>query len=212
MGELLPQSMNVKTKIVLERVKYSVRILGLVLIGIIIGVSYLIAYQEYQKVSWGGGEVVEHIVREDKKASTGDLHFGEIAEAKEETPSLSIEDKIRKTFPEEPNTAVATFYGESNHDATLGSHIDKTIDGHSFSWGIAQINITQHKVEGVDCPSAFLGKNSKARVIDRALFDKCVALLTDVDINLKKAREIYDERGSFGAWSVYSSGTYKKHL
>jgi len=124
-----------------------------------------------------------------------------------------IAELVREYFPEEPNTAVATFYGESHLDPTLGSYVDRTRDGHAFSWGIAQINLTVHELEGVDCKKAFRGQNNNATVIDRPLFDKCVKLAQDPGINLKKAREIYEGREALGidgftAWGVYNTQKY----
>lgn len=182
-------SMNTKIKIVLERVKYNVRILGLVMLGVVIGVSYLIAYQAYEKVSWGVGTTAKNIVIlvDEKEADTG-LHLGAIAEAKEEIssseevpPSLSIEDKIRKTFPENPELMIAIAKAESK----LNPHaINRANSNGSVDTGIFQINSIHGYSE---------------------------EYLKNEDNNLKIARIVYEKQG-ITAWASYNNGAYLKWL
>lgn len=71
---------KVKIKIFVQRVKYNVRILGLVLLGSAIGVSYFIAYQEYASMSWDGGSDTVSLEVENSEvlAMSNELHLGEI--------------------------------------------------------------------------------------------------------------------------------------
>lgn len=102
-----------------------------------------------------------------------------------------IERKIRETFIETPNTAVAVAKAESGHllkaDAYnpewhYDSYGNKICQG---SYGVMQIACV-HNLTDPD-----------------ALFD--------VEFNLKKAREIYLKRG-WSPWGGHSSGSWKKYL
>ena len=178
----------------IARVKYNVRILGLVFLGVAIGISYYIAYETYTEMSWGGGETGEYIALLGEKAPVTELHLGEVAEAKEvsgedsvdssggsPSPS-SIEEKIRATFPEEPTTAVAVAMCESRLDnSRIGdTHIQEP------SYGLFQINRFYNPQYSVD-------------------------ELSTVDGNLKAAREIYEE-GGWNRWSCYRFNYYQKFL
>lgn len=73
----------------------------------------------------------------------------------------------------------------------------------AFSFGLFQINLTQHQFPGLNCPSAFNGKNYTATVRDEALYAKCVAAAKDPTANIRKAVAIYKEwNNSWGAWSA----------
>jgi hypothetical protein len=120
----------------------------------------------------------------------------------------SIEDKIRKEFGE---VGVAVFKAESGLNPSKHSETDLMNDGRPFSVGLAQLNLSVHKIGGIDCTKAFKGKNYKAVVVDEALYAKCVSLASDPDITLEKVRELHSRRG-FGDWSAYNSGAYKRHL
>ncbi len=39
-----------------------------------------------------------------------------------------------------------------------------------------------------------------------------VSNLYDVEYNIKKARQIYDQAGSWKPWGAYTNGSYKRHL
>lgn len=91
-----------------------------------------------------------------------------------------IEEEIRKTFPEDPERAVAIAKAES------GLRIDavnpEQHKGCKGSIGIMQIACV-HNIEDIDA-------------------------LKDPIVNLKKAREIYDREG-WQPWGAYTNGSYK---
>lgn len=93
------------------------------------------------------------------------------------TKEKTIEEKIRDTFPEAPNTAVAIAKCESglNPNAINNRNKNGTTDG-----GLMQINSIHDKY------------------LDELGLDKF-----DVDDNLKFARLLYEERG-FAPWVCYS--------
>lgn len=109
---------------------------------------------------------------------------------------VSIEACITKYFPEEPQIAIAVFKAESSlnpniigYNCRYGNKITacKVTDRHkaiSKDYGLAQINDQHSKT-----PEVFL----------------------DPETNLKKARELYDERG-WKCWYAYTDGIYKKYL
>lgn len=96
----------------------------------------------------------------------------------------SIEDMIRATFPEDPDTAVAISTAESHmNPKAVGHNSNGTIDQ-----GIMQVNSVHcGKVEG-----------------------NCSLLLDPIE-NLRVARIIYKASG-WNAWSTYHNGSYKKYL
>lgn len=102
-----------------------------------------------------------------------------------------IERKIRETFIETPNTAVAVGKSESgeslkadayNPEWHYDRHGNKICQG---SYGVMQIACVHH----LEDPEA----------------------LFDVEFNLAKAREIYNSEG-WRPWGGYTSGGHKKYL
>lgn len=124
----------------------------------------------------------------------------------------TVETKIRRVFSENPDEAVAIARAESGLNPKAESTTDRMADGRAFSHGLFQINLTVSTVGGVKCHEAFEGRNYRAKVIDEALFDKCVRLAQDVDESIKVAKEKYDGRGNWTAWGAYTSGAYLRHL
>ena len=93
-----------------------------------------------------------------------------------------IEKEIRNTFPEDPATAVAIAWAESQLNANAynpESHI-----GCNGSVGIMQIACVHNR------------KNKEA--------------LKDIKFNLKVARQIYDSEG-WKPWGAFTDGRYKQY-
>lgn len=111
---------------------------------------------------------------------------------------------IERTFPEDKKMAIKVFKLESGLDPNTPSNCDITKDGYVYSWGLVQINLTQHIIDGVDCTKAFSGKNNQATVVDKYLYSKCVKLAQDPEKSLELARKIYDKR-KWNAWGAYLS-------
>lgn len=90
---------------------------------------------------------------------------------------------IKQTFPEEPQKAVAIAFAEShlNPRALNASDSHKGCNG---SYGIFQIG---------------------------CLHEKDPTILYDVEYNIKRARELYDEQG-WAPWGAYTDGSYKNYL
>lgn len=136
-------------------------------------------------------------------AETFQSEFVYVAEAKEIEPEViqikikidwteeKIEQRIRDTFNEDPELAVAIAKSESGENLKADAynpewHYDK--NGKPLckgSYGILQIGCV-HMMENPE-----------------ALFD--------VELNLKIGRKLYEERG-WEPWGGYTSGGYKKHL
>lgn len=101
----------------------------------------------------------------------------------------TIEEKIRETFPEDPDLAVAIAKAESelNPDAyNPETHYDRS--GKAIcngSIGIMQVACVHHRSNPDE--------------------------LRNVDFNLEIARKIYEERGWL-PWGSYTDGRYKKYL
>lgn len=134
-------------------------------------------------------------------------------EIKEEAIELTLEEKIKKAFPDQPEVAVALAKTESGLDPEKQSTTDLMKDGRAFSVGVMQINLTWHTLDGVDCSKAFQGKDYEAVVTNEALYEQCVKLASSPDINIETASKIYERSGkNFGKWGGYTNGSYKKHL
>jgi len=73
-----------------------------------------------------------------------------------------------------------------------------------FSWGLFQINLTSTDTEavgwGVDCRDAFKGTNYRCTVVNRELYNRCVALAQDPKRNAEAAKYLYDRQGKC-AWA-----------
>ncbi|MFA5926095.1 MAG: hypothetical protein WC831_04125 [Parcubacteria group bacterium] len=91
---------------------------------------------------------------------------------------------------------------ESGGGAGQTSKSDITADGHSFSVGLFQINLTVHDIGGLNCPSAFSGKNYKAVVVDEGLYQQCVQAAQDPTNNIKKACSIGNNGSSWSQWGA----------
>jgi len=125
--------------------------------------------------------------------------------------SISLIDRIRATFPEEPEVAVAIAKAESGLNPSASSWTDFTSDGKPFSYGLFQLNLSVHNLDNVACHTAFEGRNYKSKVVNEQLYNECVSLASDVEVNLRKARQIYDSRGWL-AWGAYTNRAFLKHL
>lgn len=71
----------------------------------------------------------------------------------------------------------------------------------AFSFGLFQINLTQHRVAGLDCPAAFRGKNYSARVINEDLYRRCVAAAKNPQHNIAEAVATHN-RTRWREWST----------
>ncbi len=72
----------------------------------------------------------------------------------------------------------------------------------AFSFGLFQINLTYHRVAGLDCPSAFRGRNYTARVINEDLYRRCVAAAKNPQHNIAEAVATYNRT----RWREWSTG------
>lgn len=99
--------------------------------------------------------------------------------------------------------------GESNGNPLLPSGVDICNgDGSVASWGLFQINLTVHKVGGLNCPAAFssayTGSNHSCRVVNRDLYNQCVAAAKTPATNIEAACQIYRAAGNrWRPWGFY---------
>ena len=99
--------------------------------------------------------------------------------------------------------ASSIYNAESGGIPTAESTVDITADGHSYSAGLFQINMTVNNIGSLNCPSAFQGTNNSATVINLPLYEACVGNAKNSDINISSACTIYQAAGS--SWSPWSS-------
>lgn len=90
------------------------------------------------------------------------------------------------------DTWSAICYAESNGSVTVPSETDIcTGDGSPVSFGLFQINISANRIGNLNCPSAFssvfTGSNKNCRVINRDLYNQCVAAAKNATNNITTA-------------------------
>ncbi len=116
-------------------------------------------------------------------------------------------EALSGTFGSAASQASQVCMGESSGNPAKLSNTDKTLDGNSFSAGLFQINLTQHKIscggKTLDCPSAFQGKNYTAKVTNTDLYNQCISAAQDATCNLNKAKELYTQ--SKDPWKPWSA-------
>lgn len=102
---------------------------------------------------------------------------------------------------------------ESAGDPSISSGVDKcTVDGKPVSFGLFQINISAHSLDGLDCPSAFSKTYTSSvhdcEVTNQSLYDQCVAKAKTPSTNIAKACEISNNGQSWGQWGANSQCKY----
>lgn len=115
------------------------------------------------------------------------------------------------------NNASMICNAESRGDATRASTVDcigggpigngkyKSCAGKdAFSFGLFQINITQHSVGGLNCPSAFSGKNFTATIVNRPLYDQCVSEAKNPGSNIREMLRTSRGCSNWGQWSTHT--------
>ena len=124
----------------------------------------------------------------------------------------TVEALIKRFFPNN-EIAIALAQAESGMNPRQHSTTDKMKDGRAFSIGVMQVNLTWHTIAGVNCSKAFSGKDYEAVVIDENLYNKCVKLAENPELNLETAKGIYERSGNnFGKWGAFSNGAYRNFL
>ena len=119
---------------------------------------------------------------------------------------VSIEACITKYFPEDPQVAIAVFKAESSlNPNNIGyncryEYFDKKTQATSTK-------ITTCKV--ADRANAISKDYGIAQINDQ--HSKTPEMFLDPEVNLRKARELYDERG-WKCWYAYTDGKYKQYL
>ncbi len=95
-----------------------------------------------------------------------------------------IKQLIRETWPEDPNTAVAVAMAESG----LKPYALNAQDSHrgcKGSYGIFQVG---------------------------CLHESDPSQLYDVEHNIKRARQIYDDAGGWSPWGAHTNGSYMAYM
>lgn len=104
-------------------------------------------------------------------------------------------ENLAGAFGSAANQASIICNYESQGNQMKASKSDLCQDGRSFSWGLFQVNLTVHKIGGLDCPSAFSGKNSSCTVTNEALYQQCVQAAQNPETNTNYAKDLYAKSG-----------------
>lgn len=106
------------------------------------------------------------------------------------------------------DTWSAICYKESTGSTTIASKTDIcTGDESPVSFGLFQINISANKIGNLDCPKAFssvfTGSNKNCRVVNRTLYNQCVAAAKDATKNIATACGLAGSNASnTGPWGA----------
>ena len=108
-----------------------------------------------------------------------------------------------------PNAAKASGIArqESGGNPAIASRSDVCQPGgESVSWGLFQINISANKIGGLNCPAAFsdpyTGSDKQCTVVNRALYDQCVAAAKDPAQNIQTACRMSGGGANWGPWGA----------
>lgn len=98
--------------------------------------------------------------------------------------------------------------------ACPGNRVARCAGGEIPVWGLFQINITVHKVNGLDCPKAFSNGwtcSKGCTVVNPDLYNKCVSAVKNPQYNTAVACDIYSSsinarKPGFQQWGNDASG------
>lgn len=134
---------------------------------------------------------------------------------------IQIANKIALAFPENKVTMVAIALDESglNKNATGYNCYYKVVTKETGTYDkisgkyLDYSNTVKVRTEGYRSTYCRAGDQAKAWSKDGGLFqnNQPTAEDYDVDKNIENARRKYDTQG-LSAWTVYNTGSYKKHL
>ena len=114
--------------------------------------------------------------------------------------------------PTVDNTASIVAMHESGGNPATPSSVDKCLPGgQPVSFGLFQINITNHKINGLNCPAAFSypagvspreydAQNHQCAIVDQALYNNCVTAAETAQYNIQAACQISSNGTNWGAW------------
>ena len=122
------------------------------------------------------------------------------------TSGYCSETYLQAEFGAQAKNAAMICNAESAGDPGSESRVDKLSTGDSFSFGLFQINLTVHVLQGcgqtLNCYQAFEGKNKNAKIINRALFDQCIRAAKNPSCNIKNAGRIYRTGSGWRQWGA----------
>jgi len=116
------------------------------------------------------------------------------------TGPCTVEALQKTCFGSNAKAAAIVCGYESGGNVGSPSKSDKGTDGNVFSWGLFQINLTQHSLGGFDCQSAFEGKNYKSKVINSAMYANCKTAATAAMTNINYACKISNNGTNWKPW------------
>lgn len=110
-------------------------------------------------------------------------------------------------FGDQAKNASIVCNAESGGSSKVGSGTDKC-GGQSASWGLMQINVTCHNIDGLNCSGAvsccYDGRScdqSNCSVTNPIVFNQCVSAATDPQKNIQYACSLYGSQG-FKPWGA----------
>jgi len=116
-------------------------------------------------------------------------------------------DNLKNTcFGENASAASSICNVESRGIPTSKSGSDKCKTGEPFSMGLFQIKLSVHKIDGLDCPSAFTSTTTNCTIKNKTLYDQCVAAATDPQKNITYACKLSTNGNHWGHWGRLGGG------
>ncbi|RJQ28930.1 hypothetical protein C4571_02735, partial [Candidatus Parcubacteria bacterium] len=123
------------------------------------------------------------------------------------TGPASIDTLRNSCFRDRAEEASAIAMAESGGNPFIPSGVDKCQPGgEPVSWGLFQINLSANGVGGLHCQSAFdrtyTQNNHNCTIVNRPLYDQCVAAAKDPQKNIAAACQIYNAAGGWRPWGA----------
>lgn len=122
-------------------------------------------------------------------------------------------ENLTPYFGDKAKQAAGICSNESGGNTNISSGSDKCQPGkESVSWGLFQINLSAHKINGLNCPSAFsapyTGSNHNCTITNSSLYQQCIEAAKNPEINIKKAVELSQNGNHWGQWGANKSCGY----
>jgi len=110
--------------------------------------------------------------------------------------------------PSEVATAACVCHHESHGQSSIASGVDKCLPGgESVSYGLFQINISAHNLDGYNCIAAvsggpYTGSDHTCTITNESVWNRCIAAAQNPTTNITYAAQLQAQRG-WGQWGAY---------
>ncbi len=116
-------------------------------------------------------------------------------------------ENLSSFFGDNAEKASTICNAESGGNPLAGSATDKCRTGEVFSYGLFQINLTQHNLSGLPCAhnnsaSPFTAANYACTIKDSEMYGKCAAAAKTARVNIEYAKQLSNGGSDWHQWST----------